>query len=152
MWCMYRKMKTVSLLTFSHPPNPLLKYEVAFCTVLVHSLPAPINSQIGRERSIFWGQSFPSSLLFKAAELSLLGTMSNTHSKRKYTHLAAVSSFVPPPENHTAGSILRFLAVAVRTPFPPPTPQPPRRLSLPQDSLSLHLQKTPKIIRANYVT
>lgn len=47
---MYVKMKTVSLLTFSRPPNPLLKYEVAFCGVLVHSLPAPINSQIGREK------------------------------------------------------------------------------------------------------
>lgn len=47
---MYMKMKTVSLLTFSRPPNPLLKNEVAFCGVLVHSLPAPINSQIGREK------------------------------------------------------------------------------------------------------
>lgn len=30
--------------------NPLLKYEVAFCEVLVHSLPAPISSQIGRKK------------------------------------------------------------------------------------------------------
>lgn len=56
-------MIKVTLLIFSLPPNPLLKYEVAFCGVLVHSLPAPINSQIGREkyllRSII---SFPTSL------------------------------------------------------------------------------------------
>lgn len=44
------KMKTVSLLIFSQLPNPLLKYEVAFCGLLVHSLPAPIDSQIGREK------------------------------------------------------------------------------------------------------
>ena len=48
---MQRKMKTVTLLTFIiNPPNPLLKCEVAFCGVVVHSLPAPINSQRGREK------------------------------------------------------------------------------------------------------
>lgn len=46
---MYTEMKTVTLLTFSRPPKSLLKYEIAFCGVLVHSLAAPINSQIGRE-------------------------------------------------------------------------------------------------------
>lgn len=43
-------MIKISSLIFSLPPNPLLKYELAFCGVLVYSLPAPINSQIGGEK------------------------------------------------------------------------------------------------------
>lgn len=93
----------------------------------------PINSQIGRERSIFWGQSFSSSLLSKAAELSLLGKMRNTHSRRKHTHLAAVSSSMPS-KNRTGGLYPQTFVSCC------PSPAPLHRFSVPRDSLSPHLQ------------
>lgn len=48
------------------------------------------------------------------------------HSKRKHTHLAAVSSSVPP-ETHAAAPLLLLLLFL------------PHHFSLPQDLLSFHL-------------
>lgn len=70
---------------------------MAFCELLVHRLPAPGNSIL----EVFFAVSrFPPPLLFQGAELSLLGEMRKMHNRRPRTHLAAVSSSVPP-ENHT---------------------------------------------------